>query len=175
MLDLILTTCTSTVSLYCCKNKFLYNLSHCIIIPPAQSGMSVQREVTLTLKHGVEAKSWEDVSHISFSMQITKLHSYVQASYIQSDFFTGTLFVSFQLAKAEKLKPMELELRKLEDLAESIVNDFAYMRAREEEMRDTNGGWLVSLYIQRDLTNPEFASSNNPLNRTLILNNYWHM
>ena len=44
-----------------------------------------------------------------------------------------------QLGKAVKLKPMELELRRLEDLAESIVNDFAYMRAREEEMRDTNG------------------------------------
>lgn len=37
---------------------------------------------------------------------------------------------------------MELELRRLEDLAESIVNDFAYMRAREEEMRDTNGGFI---------------------------------
>ena len=44
-----------------------------------------------------------------------------------------------QLAKAEKLKPMELELRKLEDLADAIVQDFAYMRAREEEMRNTNG------------------------------------
>lgn len=43
------------------------------------------------------------------------------------------------MAKAEKMKPMEMELRRLEDLAESIVNDFAYMRAREEEMRDTNG------------------------------------
>ena len=38
---------------------------------------------------------------------------------------------------------MELELRRLEDLAESIVNDFAYMRAREEEMRDTNGRLLI--------------------------------
>ena len=47
-----------------------------------------------------------------------------------------------QVGKAEKLKPMELELRRLEDLAESIVNDFAYMRAREEEMRDTNGEYL---------------------------------
>eukprot|EP00731_Ephydatia_muelleri_P028223 Em0019g1096a len=56
----------------------------------------------LHLKHGVEAKNYEDV------------------------------------AKAEKLKPMEMELRRLEDLAESIVNDFAYMRAREQEMRDTN-------------------------------------
>lgn len=34
---------------------------------------------------------------------------------------------------------MEVELKRLEDLSESIVNDFAYMRAREEEMRDTNG------------------------------------
>ena len=33
---------------------------------------------------------------------------------------------------------LQLELRRLEDLSEAIVNDFAYMRAREEEMRDTN-------------------------------------
>ena len=52
----------------------------------------------------------------------------------------------FQIAKAEKLKPMEVELKKLEDLSESIVNDFAYMRAREEEMRDTNGEqWVIVL------------------------------
>ncbi|XP_067941323.1 transmembrane emp24 domain-containing protein 10-like [Watersipora subatra] len=42
------------------------------------------------------------------------------------------------IAKAEKLKPLEKELRKLEDLSESIVSDFAYMRSREEEMRSTN-------------------------------------
>ena len=57
----------------------------------------------LSLKHGVEAKSYDE------------------------------------LAKAEKLKPLEVELRRLEDLSKSIVDDFAYMRAREEEMRDTNG------------------------------------
>lgn len=60
------------------------------------------REVFLSVKHGVEAKSYDD------------------------------------LAKAEKLKPLEVELRRLEDLSKSIVDDFAYMRAREEEMRDTN-------------------------------------
>uniref|UniRef100_UPI0035901130 transmembrane emp24 domain-containing protein 10 n=1 Tax=Myxine glutinosa TaxID=7769 RepID=UPI0035901130 len=42
------------------------------------------------------------------------------------------------IAKARKLKPLEVELTRLEDLSESIVNDFAYMKAREEEMRDTN-------------------------------------
>ena len=60
--------------------------------------------------------------------------------------------MSVQLGKAEKLKPMELELRRLEDLAESIVNDFAYMRAREEEMRDTNG-------IYKELHNPSTPSN----------------
>lgn len=49
------------------------------------------------------------------------------------------LLVFSQLAKAEKLKPLEVELRRLEDLSQSIVDDFSYMRAREEEMRDTNG------------------------------------
>ncbi|XP_078516589.1 transmembrane emp24 domain-containing protein 10-like [Lissotriton helveticus] len=43
-----------------------------------------------------------------------------------------------ELAKAEKLKPLEVELRRLEDLSESIVKDFVYMKQREEEMRDTN-------------------------------------
>jgi len=61
-----------------------------------------EREISLTVKRGVEAKNYADI------------------------------------AKAEKLKPMEVELKKLEDLSESIVNDFAYMRTREEEMRDTN-------------------------------------
>lgn len=66
------------------------------------AGGGPDREVYLNMKHGVEAKSYEDI------------------------------------AKAEKLKPMEVELKKLEDLSESVVNDFAYMRSREEEMRDTN-------------------------------------
>lgn len=51
----------------------------------------------------------------------------------------SSIFFSLQIAKVEKLKPLEVELRRLEDLSESIVNDFAYMKKREEEMRDTNG------------------------------------
>lgn len=45
----------------------------------------------------------------------------------------------FQIAEVGRLKPLEVELQKLEDLSESIVKDFAYMRQRESEMRDTNG------------------------------------
>lgn len=49
------------------------------------------------------------------------------------------LFACFQIGDAAKLKPIEVELKKLEDLSESIVQDFSIMRKREEEMRDTNG------------------------------------
>ncbi|KAK2574906.1 hypothetical protein KPH14_002597 [Odynerus spinipes] len=42
------------------------------------------------------------------------------------------------IAEAAKLKPVEVELKRLEDLSEVIVQDFARMRKNEEEMRDTN-------------------------------------
>ena len=54
--------------------------------------------------------------------------------------FTLTL----KLGEAARLKPLEVELKRLEDLSESIVQDFAYMRQREEEMRDTNGNLFAS-------------------------------
>ncbi|XP_068948350.1 LOW QUALITY PROTEIN: transmembrane emp24 domain-containing protein 10 [Petaurus breviceps papuanus] len=66
------------------------------------TGRTPDQLVILDMKHGVEAKNYEEI------------------------------------AKVEKLKPLEVELRRLEDLSESIVNDFAYMKKREEEMRDTN-------------------------------------
>ena len=42
---------------------------------------------------------------------------------------------------------MEVELRRLEDLSEAILNDFAYMKEREEQMRDTNGKLLVFCHL----------------------------
>lgn len=69
---------------------------------PGGQPRGTNREVMLQMKHGVEAKNYEDI------------------------------------AKADQLKPLEVELRRLEDLSESIVQDFAYMRQREEEMRNTN-------------------------------------
>lgn len=44
-----------------------------------------------------------------------------------------------QIGEAGKLKPLEVDLKRLEDISDSIVQDFAAMRKREEEMRSTNG------------------------------------
>ncbi|RIB01723.1 emp24/gp25L/p24 family/GOLD-domain-containing protein [Gigaspora rosea] len=38
----------------------------------------------------------------------------------------------------EKLKPMEAELRKLEQVVQEIVDEMDYLRQREARMRDTN-------------------------------------
>jgi len=49
------------------------------------------------------------------------------------------MLCSKQIGEASKLKPLEVDLKRLEDLSDSIVRDFVLMRKREEEMRDTNG------------------------------------
>ncbi|TGZ59198.1 hypothetical protein CRM22_009222 [Opisthorchis felineus] len=42
------------------------------------------------------------------------------------------------LAKAEKLKPMEMELKRLEALTDEIVRDFTTMHTKSSAMRSTN-------------------------------------
>ena len=38
----------------------------------------------------------------------------------------------------EKLKPMETELRRIEELIQEIVGEMEYLRHREQKLRDTN-------------------------------------
>lgn len=89
------------------KGKFAftadeYDIFEICLTNHAPAGQNTQREFSLVMKHGVEAKNYDDI------------------------------------AKAEHLKPLEVELRRLEDLSDAIVKDFAFMRQREEEMRNTN-------------------------------------
>jgi hypothetical protein len=43
------------------------------------------------------------------------------------------------VAKKENLKPIEVELRRLEDQVQEVHTDMSYLREREEQMRNTNG------------------------------------
>lgn len=47
--------------------------------------------------------------------------------------------ITLQIEEAGKFKPLEVDLKKLEDMSDAIVQDFAATRKREEEMRSTNG------------------------------------
>lgn len=59
---------------------------------------------------------------------------------VDIDFDIGSETIDYQkLAEAEKLKPMEVELRKLEDMVKDIVDNMEHLQEREEKMRNTNG------------------------------------
>ncbi|MGH0185152.1 UNVERIFIED_CONTAM: hypothetical protein FKN15_016714 [Acipenser sinensis] len=45
------------------------------------------------------------------------------------------------IAKAEKLKPLEVKLRQMEDLSESIAKELSYMKSNAEHRSNTNGMW----------------------------------
>jgi p24 family protein delta-1 len=47
------------------------------------------------------------------------------------------------VAKKENLKPVEIELRRMEDTVKHIRSEMTYMRTREEQMRNTNGTTFI--------------------------------
>ncbi|KAF9112298.1 vesicle coat component [Mortierella sp. AM989] len=58
---------------------------------------------------------------------------------VDIDFEIGSETTDYeQVAAQEKLKPMELELRKLEDLVKDILENMEHLQMREERMRNTN-------------------------------------
>ena len=59
---------------------------------------------------------------------------------VDLDFDIGSETKDYEkLAETEKLKPMEIELRKLEDMVKDIVDNMMHLQDREEKMRNTNG------------------------------------
>lgn len=61
------------------------------------------------------------------------------------EFLKFPLPMNMQIEEAGKLKPLEVDLKRLEDMSDAIVQDFAAARKREEEMRSTNGEHLLFL------------------------------
>ncbi|KAF9988249.1 vesicle coat component [Modicella reniformis] len=58
---------------------------------------------------------------------------------IDVDFEIGSETIDYaKLAEQEKLKPMEVELRKLEDLVKGILENMEHLKNREVTMRNTN-------------------------------------
>lgn len=82
------------------ENYDMFEICFTSRVPAYQRG--VMQEVSLNIKTGIEAKTYEGLGEVA------------------------------------KLKPLELDLKMLEDLSSSIVLDFADMKVRAEEMRNTN-------------------------------------
>ncbi|KAI8070649.1 emp24/gp25L/p24 family/GOLD-domain-containing protein [Gilbertella persicaria] len=63
---------------------------------------------------------------------------------IELQFSVGAEATDFKkMANAEKLDPLELELRKLETVVKEIVDEMNYLKRREAKLRDTNGKWIL--------------------------------
>lgn len=43
-----------------------------------------------------------------------------------------------EISASEKLRPIEIELRRIEELADEVVDELTYLKNREERLRDTN-------------------------------------
>ncbi|KAG0237057.1 vesicle coat component [Actinomortierella wolfii] len=60
-------------------------------------------------------------------------------SYIDLDFDIGSEAQDYnKMAETERLKPLEVELRKIEGIVGEVMSTMQHLRAREERMRNTN-------------------------------------
>ncbi len=63
---------------------------------------------------------------------------------IEFNFRTGVNAKDYStVAKKGNLKPLEVELRRLEDLTASIHEEMLFLKEREQEMRVTNGSFDI--------------------------------
>uniref|UniRef100_A0A8C2VTM5 GOLD domain-containing protein n=1 Tax=Chinchilla lanigera TaxID=34839 RepID=A0A8C2VTM5_CHILA len=107
-----------------------------------QSGgaSSLQTQLKIVDSAGHILYSKEDGSKGKFAFT-TEDHDMFEVCFKSKDMKHGVEAKNYEeIAKVEKLKPLEVELRCLEDISESIVNDFAdtKKKKREEEMHHTN-------------------------------------
>lgn len=71
---------------------------------------------------------------------------------IELQFSVGAEAADFKkMANAEKLDPLELELRKLETVVKEIVDEMNYLKRREAKLRDTNGNDTHRLFYWHEL------------------------
>ncbi|KAL4136126.1 hypothetical protein QTP88_007691 [Uroleucon formosanum] len=79
-----------------------------------------------------------DIFEICFSSKTSNNHQgAIQEVFV--DIKTGIEAKSYEtIAEAFKLKPLEMDLKRLEDFSEAIVLEFKDMKKRADEMRNTN-------------------------------------
>ena len=70
------------------------------------------------------------------------------------------------LGDAAKLKPLEVELKRLEDMSESIVQDFAFMRRRE--VRQTHTCGYISFHYNVFSFQEEMRDTNESTNSRVL-------
>lgn len=82
------------------------------------------------------------MNHQCTTQEHTTDYTTAQQTRIWVDWKTGVHARDWDaLAKKENLNAMAAELNKLEETVKDILQEMAYLRRREEEMRNINGVW----------------------------------
>lgn len=119
------------------------------------AGDGQKLNMRITDRNGNEYRTIYDVrrtANIAFTSQSTAfdicftntmVHKWIKSSSpsreIELDVETGASARDWNAVQsAEKLKPIELDLRMVEEQIQEISNELGYLKAREERMRDTN-------------------------------------
>ncbi|XP_050530590.1 transmembrane emp24 domain-containing protein bai-like [Daktulosphaira vitifoliae] len=107
------------------------------IVRDSKNHILSQKEDITTGKFTFSVENY-DMFEICFISKVTGNHrGFVQEVYL--DIKTGVEAKNYEgIAEASKLKPLELDLKRLEDMSQSIVLDFEDMKKRADEMRNTN-------------------------------------
>lgn len=67
---------------------------------------------------------------------------------VNLDVRLGVEAKQYDSAASDKLQKLETDLTKLEDLTNSVIEDFAYLKRRESEMQDTNASTSNRIFWQ---------------------------
>lgn len=68
------------------------------------------------------------------------------------DYRVGAEAKQYDSVDEDKLSEVERDLNRIEDLSNSIIIDFAYLKQREEEMRSTNESTNTRLFYQTTIS-----------------------
>eukprot|EP01080_Neovahlkampfia_damariscottae_P009950 gene9950-2271_t len=80
-----------------------------------------------------------DYSFCFFSRNTVSYSSHIQARRVSFKVLTGSETVNYQnIARKEHLKPIELNLRMMEDSLKSIYLEYVYFKDREHKMRQVS-------------------------------------
>lgn len=84
----------------------------------------------------------------SYSSSPSTAPLHLSSREVAVDWKVGAEAKDYSAIDPDKLTSVERELTKIEDLTNSIIVDFAYLKKREQEMRDTNDSTNTRLFYQ---------------------------
>lgn len=91
----------------------------------------------------------EDFYELCFSYTLAHSDpSQQQSREVYVDYKVGAEAKQYDQVNEDKLDRLEKDLTRIEDLTEAIITDFAYLKKREQEMRDTNESTNNRLFYQ---------------------------